>query len=131
MNPAVIRLLRLRQRNRAIEDCVEDFCGLCHLVDFNDVALKDIFRVGLNEPICSQLPGGKIHWSLEEYIDHALFLAGSSFTVEIADEEHSYPKVPATSELFHVPTVMSGVVHVTPATQLAKNIRTASFCRRP
>ncbi len=72
MNPALSRLLCLRQGDRAIEDYVEDFCGLCHLVAFNDVALKDIFRFGLNEPLRSQLPGGKIIWSLERYIDFAL-----------------------------------------------------------
>ncbi len=37
MNPAVSRLICLRQGDRAIEDYVEDFCGLCHLVAFNDV----------------------------------------------------------------------------------------------
>ncbi len=76
MNPAD-RLVHLRQGNQAIEDYVRDFCGLCNLVDFNDVALKDLFWVGLNEPIRFLLPGGKIHRSLQKYIDHALFLAGS------------------------------------------------------
>ncbi len=80
MDPAVSRLLCLRQGDRTIEDYVEDFCGLCHLVDFNDVALKGILRVGLNEPISFWLPGGKINWSLEQYIDHALLLCGSSYT---------------------------------------------------
>ncbi len=71
---------------------------------------KDIFRVGLNEPIRSQLPGGKIHWSLERYIDYALLLAGSPLTVGVADEE---PRNCAelAPEHFHVPTFMSGVVH--------------------
>ncbi len=68
----------------------------CHLVAFNGVVLKDIFRVRLNDLIRPWLPGGKIHWSLEQYIDHALLLSGSSFTVGIADEEHSYPTVPTT-----------------------------------
>jgi len=105
MNPAVSRLLCLRQGNQAIEDHVEDFCGLFHLVAFNDVALKDIFRIGLNKPIHSQLPGGKICWSLEEYIDRALLLAGSSFTVGIVDEEHCNPAVatmPTKPESAHV-----------------------------
>ncbi len=53
-----------------------DFCEVCHLVDFKDVALKDLFRVGLNEIIRFLLPGEKIHWSLEKYIDNALLLAG-------------------------------------------------------
>ncbi len=49
----------LPQGNQAIEDYVTNFCGLCHLVNCNNVAVKDIFRVGLNEPIRSQLPGGR------------------------------------------------------------------------
>ncbi len=110
MNPALVRLLHLRQGDQAIEEYVQDFCGLCHLVAFNDVALKDIFRVGLYEPIRSQLPGGKIHWSLERYIDYALLLAGSPLN-GVADEEPRNCAVPAP-EHFHVPTFMSGVVHV-------------------
>ncbi len=113
MNPRFLSpLLCLRQDNRDIEEYVQDFCGLCYLVAFNDVALKDIFRVGLNEPIRSQLPGGEIHWSLEQYIDHTLFLAGSSFTVGIADEEPRYPTVRTAPEHFHIPDVMSVVVHI-------------------
>ncbi len=45
MNPAD-NLVRLRQGNRPIEDYVEDFCGLCHKVDFNYNFMKDIFRYG-------------------------------------------------------------------------------------
>ncbi|KAL0146718.1 hypothetical protein M9458_058058, partial [Cirrhinus mrigala] len=92
MDPAS-RLFCLHQGNRCIEDYVVDFCELCHLVNFNDVALKDIFRAGLSDPIRSGLPGGKIHWSLEQYIDYALLLVGSSFTVGIADEGPRNPAV--------------------------------------
>ncbi len=38
------------------------------------------------------------HWSLEQYIDFALWLSGSSFTVGTADEEPCYPPVPITPE---------------------------------
>ncbi|KAL0147810.1 hypothetical protein M9458_056887 [Cirrhinus mrigala] len=113
MDPAS-RLFHLRQGNRPVEDYVIDFCELCYLVTFNDVALKDIFRVGLNDPICSCLPGGKIHWSLEQYIDYALRLSGSSFTVGIADEELCNPTVPITSKYFYTPTIMSGIVNIMP-----------------
>ncbi len=57
-----VSLLRLRQDNGAIEDYVVEFLELSNQVDFNEVALKEIFRVGLNEPIYSGLPGGKIHF---------------------------------------------------------------------
>ncbi len=69
---------------------------------FNDVALKDIFRAGLNKPIRSQLPGGKIHWSLEQYIDHALLLSGSSYTMGVAEEECNNPPVSAKPESPHI-----------------------------
>ncbi len=82
MNPAV-SLLRLRQGNGAIEDYVVEFLEFSNQVDFNEVALKDIFRVGLNEPIRSGLPGGKIHFSLAEYLDYALLICGSSVTVGV------------------------------------------------
>ncbi|KAL0185536.1 hypothetical protein M9458_017206, partial [Cirrhinus mrigala] len=119
MDPASC-LFRLRQGNQPVEDYVIDFCELCHLVTFNDVALKDIFRHGLNEPIRSCLPGGKIHWSLEQYIDFALLLSGSVFTVRIADEETCNPTVPITPEHFHTPTFMSGIVDIMPETSHTK-----------
>ncbi|KAI2646855.1 Retrotransposon Gag-like protein 9 [Labeo rohita] len=110
------RLFHLCQGNRCIEDYVVDFCGLCHhLVAFNDVALKDIFRYGLNEPICSQLPGGKIHWTLEQYIDFALLLAGSLFTVGVADEQPCNPTVPTTPKPTHVMSSKPKPAHTMPA----------------
>ncbi len=82
---------------------------------FKDVALKDIFRVGLNEPIRSQLPGEKICWSLEQYIDYALLLSGSSYTVVVAEEERNNPPVSAKPESAHVTPAAPRPAHVTPA----------------
>ncbi|ROL48243.1 hypothetical protein DPX16_5637 [Anabarilius grahami] len=113
MNQAVA-LLHLRQCHRPIEDYVQDFCGLCYLVGFNDRALRDIFCAGLDEPISSRMPRGSISWSLMKFIDHALLLAGSSFTVGFADEGPRNPTVPTTPESLDIPTVMSGVVYTTP-----------------
>jgi len=47
MNP-VVALLHLRQVNRPLETYIKDFCKVDDRVDFNDVATKDIFRLGLN-----------------------------------------------------------------------------------
>ncbi len=74
------------------------------------MALKDIFQVGLNEPIRSGLPGGKIHFSLAEYIDYALLLCGSSFTVGVVEEEHDTSSKPA-----HVMPAKPRSAHVMPA----------------
>ncbi|KAI2644749.1 Protein piccolo [Labeo rohita] len=114
MDP-VSRLFYPRQGNLCIEDYVLDFCGLCHLVGFNDVALKDIFRVGLNDPIRSGLLGGKIHWSLEQYVDYALLLAGSSFTVGIADEGPRDLPVVTKPRPAHAMSAAPGPAHAMPA----------------
>ncbi len=109
MNLAV-SLLRLRQGNGAIEDYVVEFLELSNQVDFNEVALKDIFRVGLNEPIRSGLPGGKINFSLAEYIDYALLICGSSFTVGVVEEEHD-----TSSKAAQLMPAKPQPAHVTPS----------------
>ncbi len=113
MNPEV-SLLCLRQGDRAIEDYVADFCELCFQVDFNDVALKGIFRNGLNDFLNYLMPDSKIPVSLEQYIDHALLLSGSSYTVGIADEECHYPTVSATPEPANVMPDTPRPTHVMP-----------------
>ncbi len=65
----------------------------------------------LDKPLRSSLPGG-ISWSLERYIHFVLLLAGSPFTVGVADEEPCNCALPSAPEHFHIPTIMSGVVHV-------------------
>ncbi len=72
--------------------------------------------MGLNEPICSRLPGGKIYWSLEQYIDHALLLSGSSYNVGVAKEERNNPPVSAKPESAHVMPATTESAHIVPAT---------------
>ncbi len=122
MDPAVY-LPRLRQGNQAIEEYVEKFCELCFQVDFNDIALKGIFRNGLNDFLNHLMPDSNIPVTLEKYIDLALLLAGSLFTVGIADEEPCYPPVSATPEDLHV---MSGVVHIMSTTPESAHVMPAT-----
>ncbi len=71
--------------------------------------------MGLNEPILSRLPGGKIYWSLEQYIDHALLLSGSSYNVGVAKEERNNHPVSAKPESAHIVPATpksTGPVHV-------------------
>ncbi len=56
-------------------------------VPFDEVALKDIFRFGLSEPVKSWLPEGKFNVSLKDFMDYALLCDGSLFTVGVADED--------------------------------------------
>ncbi len=73
--------------------------------------------MGLNEPIRSGLPGGKIHFSLAEYIDNALLLCGSSFTVGVVEEEHNTSSKPA-----HVMPAKPKPAHVMSATPKPTNV---------
>lgn len=44
MNPTVT-LLHLHQGNCLLEEYVRDFCELCDVVDFNDIALNAFFEI--------------------------------------------------------------------------------------
>ncbi len=82
------QLLDLKQGSSPIEEYVTQFYKISCKVPFDEVALKDIFRFGLCEPIKSYLPEGEFHCSLKDFMDYALLCAGSSFTVGVAEEEH-------------------------------------------
>ncbi|KAL0194492.1 hypothetical protein M9458_012788, partial [Cirrhinus mrigala] len=102
------RLVKLRQGNRPIEQYVLDFCELCHLVDFNESLRKDI---------SSKMPSRHRHWSLIRYIEYALLLARSAFTVGIANDKPCHPPVSATPECLHV---MSSIITIMPEPPHAK-----------
>ncbi len=72
------------------------------------MALKYIFCFGLKQEISRLMPYQTPHWTLEQYIDFALRMSGSTFTVGIVDEEPFYLPVSDTPEYLHV---MSEVVH--------------------
>ncbi|KAI2646613.1 hypothetical protein H4Q32_027638 [Labeo rohita] len=113
MNPAVSCLICLRQGDRAIEEYVEDFCNLCHLVKFSVAALKGIFCNGFKDNLYDLMPDNRCSATLEQYIDFALSLVGSPFTVGTADEECN-PTVPTTPNLAHIMSA-PGLAHATPA----------------
>ncbi|KAL0186042.1 hypothetical protein M9458_017712, partial [Cirrhinus mrigala] len=116
MDPAS-RFVQLRQGNWPIEQYVMDFCELCHLVDFKESFLKDIFFYGLCKDISNKMAGHHRHWSLVHYTDFALLLSGSAFTVGIADDKPWHSPVSATPRNSYV---MSGIVTIIPEPSHAK-----------
>ncbi len=94
------QLLDLRQGNSSIEEYVTQFCELSYGVLFDEVALKDIFRFGLNEPVKSWLPEGQFNMSLKDFMDYTLLCAGSSFTVGVEEKERDTVSV---TEMADVP----------------------------
>ncbi len=83
------QLLDLKQGSLPIEEYVTRFYEISCKVPFDEVAFKDIFRFGLNEPIKSCLPAGRFNCSLKDFIDYALLCAGSSLTVGVSEEERN------------------------------------------
>ncbi len=66
------------------------------------MTLKYIFCFGVDEPLRLNLLGGTICWSLEQYIEFVLLLAGSPLTVGIVDEGLCNCSVPATPKPDHI-----------------------------
>ncbi len=95
MDPAV-KMMFLRQGTRSIEDYVVDFLELAHLTHLDDLCLIIFFRGGLSEPLSSIMPLHDPNWMLESYIDVALQLSGSPFTVGITE---SAPEAAPSQEL--------------------------------
>ncbi len=92
------QLLDLKQGSSPIEEYVTQFYKISCKVPFDEVALKDIFRFGLCEPIESYLPEGKFHCSLKDFMHYALLCAGSSFSVGVAKEEHDTALTPVMAD---------------------------------
>ncbi len=79
-------LLKVFQDGHPIEDYVEEFLNVSYRVPWKESTLKTIFWGGLDGHIYQQMPASYIACSLECYIEYALWLSGSSFTVEeVAD----------------------------------------------
>ncbi|XDV48777.1 hypothetical protein PO909_018149 [Leuciscus waleckii] len=71
-------------------------------MDFGDDVLKDMFRHGLDHRIYYRTPGNTPYYTLAQYIDCALLLSGSSFTVGFADEKPRKLTVSSKPEPVHV-----------------------------
>lgn len=89
----VNQLLHLRQGDCSIEDYDYQFCELSYQLPFDEIALKDIFHFGLHESVKSWFPGEEFNCSLKDFMDYALILSGSAFTVGVVEEEHDTPAV--------------------------------------
>ncbi len=89
---SIDQLLHLRQGGLSIEEYVHQFCELSYQVPlYVKFLFKNLFHFGLNEPIKSLhksfFPGGEFKGSLSVFMDYALKLSDSPFTVGATEEE--------------------------------------------
>ncbi|XDV40950.1 hypothetical protein PO909_009926 [Leuciscus waleckii] len=115
MNPAA-QIMCLRQGDRSIEEYIMDFVELAHWAFFDELCLMIFFRGGLSEPFSSLMPLHHPSWSMKHYIDMALQLSGSTFSVSLASaESESLHVMPAKSESLHVMPAKPESLHFSPA----------------
>ncbi len=74
------------QDGRPIDEYVEEFIGLSHLVPWSDV-LKTLFWLGLDDNLVGQVPTAVMSGSLAQYVDCVMLLCSSSLTVGEVDED--------------------------------------------
>ncbi len=96
-----MKMMFLHQGTRSIEDYIVDFLELAHMTHLDEICLLIFFQGGLSEPLSSIMPLHGPNWTFENYIDMAIQLSGSLFTVGIADEENNSPVVTSTPEPCH------------------------------
>lgn len=60
---------------------MEEFVSICHYVICNNLTLIEGFRCGLDDEIQVVMSQGDSCWSLVDYLNVALWIDGSSFTV--------------------------------------------------
>lgn len=85
MSPAG-KFLNIRQGDRSIEDYSRDFIEMFHWSATEKTCLMVFFWGDLAETFKSRMPYWHLKESLEEYVNQALSLRGSSFRVELAGE---------------------------------------------
>ncbi|KAL0189545.1 hypothetical protein M9458_016644, partial [Cirrhinus mrigala] len=77
------------QNGRDLELYMEEFLDICHLAICNEVCLMEGFLCGLDEDLRFVMLRGDRCWTLEAYINFALWTNGSAFTVGKAEEDSS------------------------------------------
>lgn len=75
---------------------MEQFLELSHHMPWNDGMLKVCFWSGLDNPISHLMPMEETSCTLTQYMDYALWLSGSSYTV--GDAEGPNPASPEPSQ---------------------------------
>lgn len=61
---------------------MEEFISVSHHTTCDNLTLMEKFRSGLDDEIWMVMPKGDSCWTLGEYINFALWVNGSSFTVD-------------------------------------------------
>ncbi len=126
----VDQLLGLRQGDRSIEDYVQQFCELIYQVPlYDEILFKELFKFELNEPVKSRLPGGQVNVQLSEFLDYALMLCDSPFTVGVVEEERDAALTPEmTAATEHAPkmAVIAESGRTMAVTTTPRHVRAAS-----
>ncbi|KAL1276437.1 hypothetical protein QQF64_036060 [Cirrhinus molitorella] len=74
------------EHGRDLELYMEEFLNICHQATCDDVCLTEGFQCGLDDDLRFVMPLGDPCWTLQSYINFALWTGGSPFTVGKVDD---------------------------------------------
>lgn len=78
-----------------MDEYVDEFLSICHRATCSDI--MEGFRVGLDDKSWMVMPRGNFNWTLDENIIFALWVEGSSFSVDEVEEDPP----PVSSSTYH------------------------------
>lgn len=93
---------------------MDEFLKLRHLVSWSD----NCFWSGMDNQLFQMLPAGATTYTLAQYIDHALWLSGSSFTFGEMEEEDSATQPLPTQPI----SIIQSLVILVPVTPPASEV---------
>ncbi len=92
-----------------VEEYVDDFTASSHQAFCSDLTLTEGFRVGLDEEIQMMMPLGDPNWSLAQYLNFALWIAGASYLV---GEKEDPPAPDPSPQLLLIQTHLIQALHL-------------------
>lgn len=92
MDTADEEIVKLCQGNRSIEHYVKEFLRLASRCSNSNLCLMIFYQGGLSDLVRSNTTAFEKDWSLYLYMEFALLLSGSTFSVSYVEEENPQEK---------------------------------------
>jgi len=79
------------QNGRSLEDYVEVYLNLFQDANWDEESLKQQFWSRMDDLLTQMLLLGDLHLSFVEFIDHTLWVCGSSLIAGLVESQESHP----------------------------------------
>ncbi|KAL0172557.1 hypothetical protein M9458_032868 [Cirrhinus mrigala] len=129
-------IMNIQQAERPLEQYVEEFLSVVHLVSWSDAMINACFQMGLNNDklFCSITPDD-CHKPVAEFINYVLSLCHSNYYVDVKDSNLSpiweHTAAPAHYQLGSSTCCSNELTPVLQSSSSAQNLRPAHRLRLP